>query len=538
MKNAIVPSAKKVVLTLFVTALIAALVGCGGATAEPAPSATLPPTPAAAVITVVVTSPPPPSPTALPSPAASPAAPQPKADDIFAGAFEGGTLTFTIGPGGKSVNGFELTLTRSASCSDGSSIKNVSTSSSFSAPIQNGAFQYEDTTGGGVKFAGKFDTATTASGSLEMGLVVAWSATCKIGPVAWSAATGGAEAPAVPTLAPTEQPAPAGGVLPPPPEPYQCAAPQVSDFSSAGAWGTGSADWARWGVTSGEYYFAMKQPDSWGWRSDGTRETDAIFEADVRQAVAGSGAYGLAFGVNSLDNGQLLYAFVVAPGGYFGLYRHAQVGDWIEIQPFEYSFILAQGQEANHLKVVRSGPLIALYANGIPLASTYYDATYTGARYAGILAWSDQTAGLDARFDNYSVCPLAEPHPLPVSPFAEKTVPWPAGQPVVLHWTWFATTAKLAQSFASLAEMTVTIDGQQFSELGEYWGEPGPYPGGSAIQWNLPLPALEPGVHRIETTIELSEQVTDGFDGNQDGTPDGYGPGQVFGGWVELQVED
>jgi len=108
----------------------------------------------------------------------------------------------------------------------------------------------------------------------------------------------------------------------------------------------------------------------------------------------------------------------------------------------------------------------------------------------------------------------------------------------VLHWTWFATTAKLAQSFASLAEMTVTIDGQQFSELGEYWGEPGPYPGGSAIQWNLPLPALEPGVHRIETTIELSEQVTDGFDGNQDGTPDGYGPGQVFGGWVELQVED
>lgn len=48
---------------------------------------------------------------------------------------------------------------------------------------------------------------------------------------------------------------------------------------------------------------------------------------------------------------------------------------------------------------------------------------------------------------------------------------------------------------------------------------------------------LEPGAHRVETTIELSGQVTDGFDENQDGKQDLYGPGQVFGGWVELQVE-
>ena len=461
----------------------------------------------------------------------------PEAGTTFSGVFEGGSLAFGIGRGGASVEDCTVTIVGSVPCSEGGSISGVEAQYSFSSPIVDQTFQYQMSAVGGIQIRGRFENATGASGTLEMTLAVQ-GGVCSIGPLDWRATVGSAGASPTPDMTLPGPTTPVAGILPPPPEPFACPAPRVNDFASAGGFGTGSADWARWGLSSGEYSMAMKQPNSWGWQSDGVKMTDAVIEVDVRQAAKGSGTYGLVLGADSLDNGQRLYAFVIDANGYFGLFRHTQAGDWMELEPFTYSWILFQGGRTNQLKVVRSGPLIGLYGNDIPLTMAIYDAAYTGAGYAGLVAWSNETAGLEARFDNYRVCTLAEPYPLPVHPFAQKRVRWPAGQPAVLHWTWFATTAPLAQSFADLAEIALTIDGQTFSGLGEYWGTPEPYARGYAIQWNLPLPALEPGSHRIETTISLSEQVTDGFDENGDGKKDLYGPGEVSSGWVELQLED
>jgi hypothetical protein len=325
--------------------------------------------------------------------------------------------------------------------------------------------------------------------------------------------------------------------LPEPLATFACPSPRVNDFTSLGGFGTGNVSWGSWGVSSGEYYFALKQPESWGWVSDGVKTADAIFEVDARQAAEGPGVYGLAFGGNNLTDGQQVHLFVIDKYGQYSLVRHTQAGDWVQVQPFTYSFLLSQEGQTNHLRVVRSGPLIALYANGFPLALTaIYDPNYPGARYAGFGVWSNEAGGLEARFDNYTVCPLTEPYPMPVNPFAETTVRWPAGQPAVLSWAWFATTGELASAFAGLSDISLTVDGQTFAGLGEYWGAPSPYAGGYGVQWNLPLPALEPGTHRIEATLSLSDQVADGFDANQDGAQDLYGPGPAVTGWVELDV--
>jgi hypothetical protein len=482
------------------------------------------------------------APTAIPlatafPPMDTPVASGPVAGATFAGVFKGGSLTFGIDRGGASVEDCTVSIAGSVPCSEGGSISGVEAQYSFSSPIVDQAFQYEMSVVGGIQIRGEFESATAASGTLEMTLVVQ-GGMCSIGPLDWTATAGSAgTAPTTSTPLPG-QTIPAVGSLPPPLEPFACPAQRLNDFSSSGGFGTGSADWAQWGVGSGEYSIAMKQPDSWGWQSDGVKVADAVIEVDVRLAAKGPGTYGLVFGADSLDNGQRLYAFVIDPNGYFGLFRHTQAGDWIELTPFTYSWTLFQGGRTNHLQVVRSGPLIGLYANGIPLITAIYDAAYTGARYAGLVAWSNETPGLEARFDNYRVCTLAEPYPLPVHPFAQKRVRWPAGQPAVLHWAWFTATAPLAQSFADLTEMVLIIDGQTFAGLGEYWSAPEPDPSGYAVQWNLPLPALGPGIHRIETAISLSEQTTDGFDENGDGKEDLYGPGEAFGGWVELQVGD
>ena len=265
-----------------------------------------------------------------------------------------------------------------------------------------------------------------------------------------------------------------GAGLPPPLEPFVCPAPHVDDFSSAAGFGAGEAGFAQWGVIAGEYHLVMRQADSWLWRSDGTKVSDAIFEVDVRQAAAGSGAYGLVFGADSLADGQQFHAFVLSSDGHYGLFRHTRAGEWVEVEEFTHSPFLYTGSESNHLMIVRSGPLIGLYANGIPLTAAIYDPTYAGMRYAGLVAWSNETAGLEARFDEFTVCPLSQPYPLPVSPFAGETLRWSVNQPVVLHWTWSATTGSLAQSFADLSDTTVIVDGQEFTGLREYWSAPAP----------------------------------------------------------------
>ena len=348
---------------------------------------------------------------------------------------------------------------------------------------------------------------------------------------------GGGTRAAAATKVPSPTTMPGGAGPLPPAAPFVCPNPHTVDFSSVLQFGRFDDQWARASVKGGEFYIAMKQADSWAWATDSFPVTDGIFEVDAWQTAAGPGAYGLAFAVDDPDNAKQLYAFAIESDGYYVLSKYTDGGGWVDLKTRSRTPFLYTDGKPNRLKAVRQGSLIALYANDIPLATVYYP-TIADGRYAGLMAWSGrEAAGLEAHFDNYTVCPLTGPYPMPLDPLARKAQRWPAGQPVLLTWAWPAATSSAAQAFADLADITLIVDGEEYHGLREYWGTPIPCVQGYAVQWSLPLSDLPTGRHRLEIRVSLPQSVTDGRDQNKDGQPDTYGPGEVFHNSMELSVE-
>ena len=333
---------------------------------------------------------------------------------------------------------------------------------------------------------------------------------------------------------PTSEPVEPAANLPPEPFAFECPALRLDDFTSS-EFGVFNPNFAKSELVSGELRLTMKEPDSWVWTTDGEQEVDALYTVDVQQGAPGSGAYGIVFGANKVENPDLLYVFMISPGGYYGLFEVDADGEWAEIREFKFSGLLSPKGGRTQISVARSGPLIAMFANGIPLRSAIFEEMSTGPHYAGLIALSNETPGLQARFDNYSVCFLTEPYPMPVFPSSE-TLAWPAGYPAVLEWVWMATSRELAQEFIAAADMTVQLNELIYPGVNDYWSEPIPIPGGFAVEWKFQLPPLEKGLNRIELSVNLYREITDGYDSNQDGKQDLYGPGELSHRWVELEI--
>jgi hypothetical protein len=290
-------------------------------------------------------------------------------------------------------------------------------------------------------------------------------------------------------------------------------------------------------IVSGEYRMTIEDSNVWAWTTDGIKSGDAVYAVDVERIAVGSGAYGLIFGADALDNTKTFYAFVIDANTNYAVFRHTISDEWQTVVDWHSSLILSSGGVLNHIVAIRSGPMIALFANGFVLTSAAFDDSIQGINYAGLVAWSNETPGLQVAFDNYSVCPLTNPYPMPVYVGLEDTFLVPTEQPVVLHLGWLAKTRSQAEGFADNAIVTLRVDDHEFIGLHEYWEPVLPYATGYGLEWNVPLDLLSPGVHRIEYSLSLSDQVTDGFDLDNDGKLDQYGPGDVLNGWVEINAQ-
>lgn len=341
--------------------------------------------------------------------------------------------------------------------------------------------------------------------------------------------------PSIPTQAATILPTTSG--LQPPLQPFVCADARANNFTSGGGFNSGDQSWGSWGVESGEYYLRLIGENKDVWQTDGVRVSDGVFQVKTRADQAKGGVYGLLFGMDRLNDGRNFYAFVIDTNGQYALYRHTSQ-DWIELKKWTLASALNRGTQPNELRAVRSGPLIALFANGMPLTTTVYDSSYSGSLYAGLIAWSTEGSdGFTARFDDYTVCETQTSYPMPVNPMLNNTVTWKSGQAAMLSWTWLAAEEGLTRSFADQVLTTVRLDGTAYTGLKEYWSKPVRLPDGYGAHWSLPLPALAAGTHRVEFSVVAPKAISDGFDGDGDGSRDMYGPGEVFRGWVEIQVE-
>ena len=137
--------------------------------------------------------------------------------------------------------------------------------------------------------------------------------------------------------------------------------------------------------------------------------------------------------------------------------------------------------------------------------------------------------------------------------FSEPEVTVSSADQIILDWGWGTAKPNLVRPFTRAVEQTYVLNGQvvfETSHPNQNWGSverrtPDETPaackalatqrpnGGTTGQpsaqsrWTLNLGNLEPGVYVLHGTVSLSQQVTDGCDGNADNQPDLYGPGIV-----------
>lgn len=135
--------------------------------------------------------------------------------------------------------------------------------------------------------------------------------------------------------------------------------------------------------------------------------------------------------------------------------------------------------------------------------------------------------------------PTPTPQPIPedavrVNVYCNCDVQVSTGDYVAITWFWAAASEELVQSFLDTVSYEVTINGQVISNPSQFMGavepfERGDYDGDGendfSARWIFGLGALAPGTHTVELTLNFSTTITDGFDLNNDGAQDQYGPG-------------
>ncbi|MEW6092983.1 MAG: hypothetical protein AB1531_03355 [Chloroflexota bacterium] len=99
------------------------------------------------------------------------------------------------------------------------------------------------------------------------------------------------------------------------------------------------------------------------------------------------------------------------------------------------------------------------------------------------------------------------------------------GQPVNLYWRWGAATDEYRQEYIDAASFSLLVDGQ-LMDISSADQDFEPCYGGPCITWRLPAITLENGEHKVEMTTKLEKQVTDGYDFDENGELDVYGPGE------------
>jgi hypothetical protein len=107
-------------------------------------------------------------------------------------------------------------------------------------------------------------------------------------------------------------------------------------------------------------------------------------------------------------------------------------------------------------------------------------------------------------------------------------------RPVALVWGWSASTRALLNEHLEAAAYTVTLNGAPLEDLESYRQEPVNGQGQVVVSWVVPVGSLEPGTHRVEWTLDLAAPIEDGFDADDNGQPDVYGPGITESGCTIL----
>jgi hypothetical protein len=98
---------------------------------------------------------------------------------------------------------------------------------------------------------------------------------------------------------------------------------------------------------------------------------------------------------------------------------------------------------------------------------------------------------------------------------AHKTLP--AGQPVIIWWSWFAKTPEQIADHINFSSYEVRVDGQLLKDWRNDKSDVVALGGRYYVYWYVPIGSPLPGEHKIEYKVSWQQQISDG-----DQT---YGPG-------------
>ena len=120
--------------------------------------------------------------------------------------------------------------------------------------------------------------------------------------------------------------------------------------------------------------------------------------------------------------------------------------------------------------------------------------------------------------------------------FGESPVTIGAGQPVTLYWKWGAASEALRQDYIDAASFELRLDGE-LADLSVASQSLNPCDDVLCVTWRLPPMTLEEGAHEAMMTVTLDREITDGFDLDNNGAPDLYGPSEWEAPACEIMVE-
>jgi hypothetical protein len=181
------------------------------------------------------------------------------------------------------------------------------------------------------------------------------------------------------------------------------------DFSDpSSGWPIADEEEYSSGYVDGEYRFFVKGADTGGYSFHPTfRCVDCDISVDVRIASDAHGIYGLSFGVTEAQDAAYLFGIgfdEAGERGYFELWK--AIGD-LPDDPLwtRASEHIRSSKNTNTLRVRRIGTDIHLYVNGQYLENIPDD-ELVGLFGVGVAAGSEDTPGVDIRFDNFYAVPL------------------------------------------------------------------------------------------------------------------------------------
>lgn len=287
-------------------------------------------------------------------------------------------------------------------------------------------------------------------------------------------------------------------------------------------------------IENGEFQItALYEGQAYGWSDWNPNVAFDNFdlEADLQMTEGVSTSQiGLLFGVQDLDNA---YLFSLINDGRFRLYRIIDKS-YQTIADAQPSDAIRVGQAVNHVHISEMTGTLKIDVNDQQVLQAAI--AYTPG-FVGFWCGVDAPKQTRCAFDNLAVVGTPSTGPLTIYPFCNCRREARVGQPLTAAWSWGAKTPELLKNLQAQTAITVTLDGKPIDQPKQYWGKSQTVGDSTQSRWLYDLPILDPGSHVLAFTVHSDVELTDGLDGNGDGKPDTYGPGDFLSGYVEIVVQ-